>query len=88
MKDLFIGQEPAFPEPFLNDPNLALSCAKGMSKRFYAACAAMQGIISLTTSSKVVRYEGQELTPPNVAKAAFLYADELLKQEQQNETNS
>lgn len=40
-------------------------------KRFYAACAAMQGISACGI-----------MIPPNAAKLAFEYADELIKQEQ------
>ena len=45
----------------------------GMSKRFYAACAAMQGILS----------SGMDYSDPRlVIRAAYEYADELLKQEE------
>lgn len=43
----------------------------GMSKRFYAACAAMQGLLA---------HHGGSLSSDG-ARLAFEYADELLKQE-------
>lgn len=49
--------------------------AKGMSRRFYAACAAMQGILAGNELSKYV------LDPVAVIQQAYNYADELLKQE-------
>ena len=60
-----LGQEPAFP---------SLDVTDGMSKRFYAACAAMQGIIS---------YKGmQSLTSDKeYIKRSYEFADELLRQE-------
>lgn len=83
MKDLLLGQESAFPEPYLNDPHFALSIEKGMSKRFYAACAAMQGLLPLIALEKKIRFHGEELNVENLISASFVYADELLKQEQQ-----
>ena len=61
---------PAFPNDFHpnNDPR-----GNGISKRFYAACSAMQGIISYSKCGMMI--------PPNVAKLAYEYADELLRQE-------
>lgn len=47
----------------------------GMSKRFYAACMAMQGLIAGCDV-----YSGG-FDPEWVAKAAFSMADKLLKQE-------
>lgn len=46
----------------------------GMSKRFYAACAAMQGILATQYTMSV----GIQTI---YAKDAFMMADELLKQE-------
>jgi len=51
-----------------------LSLNKGMSKRFYAACAAMQGIVSSNEC-------GIAHNPETVVKWAYALADELLKQE-------
>ena len=72
-----LGQEPAFPvvEP---NSNMAAWVAgidpTGMSKRFYAACAAMQGIVSMHKNTG-------DIDNGWICKAAFNMADELLKQE-------
>ncbi len=70
-----LGEEPVFPmfnsegiPTYLNnDPNF------GMSKRFYAACAAMSAIISRdeTFLDKKI----------GIVAIAYEFADELLKQE-------
>jgi hypothetical protein len=71
------GQEPAFPA----DREMQELCPNcfgwnvGMSKRFYAACAAMQGILSSDQN------QGDWMSLEVVAEKAFEYADELLKQE-------
>lgn len=66
-----LGTEPAFP---LHSPDYGNGYVEpGISKRFYAACAAMQGIIA----SHTLTYPN----PDNVADMAFKYADELVKQE-------
>lgn len=69
-----LGQEPAFPLPPEHNDNSMIpnDYDSGMSKRFYAACAAMQGLLSNTYIS--VRYD-------IIAEESFEYADELLKQE-------
>ena len=46
----------------------------GMSKRFYAACSAMNGILANPEL-------GENWFPSNVAIHALVCADELLKQE-------
>ena len=74
-----LRQEPAFP---ITDAYLAGQLIKnnqspeGMSKRFYAACAAMRGLISNGTFNL---YEPE--TPSQIAHKAYGIADELLKQE-------
>lgn len=51
----------------------------GMSKRFYAACCAMQGILS---ANPQCLYGNISMpVPSEVAKLAYEYADELLSQE-------
>lgn len=72
-----LGQKPAFPEPFVNDPHLSLSCDKGMSKRFYAACAAMQGLLS----NPEINGNHNSVNIEWISRHAFMQADELLKQE-------
>ena len=74
-----LGTEPAFP-PSREMQELAPTCEGyhvGMSKRFYAACAAMQGI--LASGLKI------GWTNPNpylVSRVSYEFADELLKQEE------
>ena len=75
MENQKLGQEPAFSctyEMKISGQN-KLCYHNGMSKRFYAACAAMQGMLANGTENI---YE-KELT----IKLAYQYADELLKQE-------
>ncbi len=72
-----LGQEPAFARPAtLNPLNAGInSCPQsGMSKRFYAACAAMQGLLSNTNLTVVNE-------PEWIIEWAYSYADELLKRE-------
>ena len=68
-----LGQEPAFACMYGTSENGYLQ--EGMSKRFYAACMAMQGLIAGCDV-----YSGG-FDPEWVAKAAFSMADKLLKQE-------
>lgn len=102
MKDLFIlGQEPANPFFTYNESGYGdtvvltdisgnktyLPFNRGISTRLLIAKDAMSALIGLISSEKKVRFQGQELNPSTIASAAFLFADELLKQEQ-NETNN
>lgn len=69
-----LGQKSTFPEQtweYDAQNNVLNSQNPGMSKRFYAACAAMQGLM-VGVDDPV--YE-------NIAKISFKMADELLKQE-------
>lgn len=61
--------EPAFPMDFEQRNDFQL----GMSKRFYAACAAMQGLYSNPAMANRAVEE--------VIASAYAAADELLKQE-------
>lgn len=81
MKEEKLGQEPAFPLPadvgvnyyfnkVIPDP------ANGMSKRFYAACAVMQGI--LANSQFITDCGG---SPKVIIEYSYELADELLRQE-------
>ena len=77
MENQKLGQEPAFSctyEMKISGQN-RLYYHDGMSKRFYAACAAMQGIMANSNSEMI------NLDAIGVARIAFEYADELLKQE-------
>ena len=69
-----LGQEPAFA----TSADLCGEAVyqEGMSKRFYAACAAMQGLLSSSDLNNL-QYSFEKVIP----KLAFMYADELLKQE-------
>lgn len=71
-----LGQEPAFACECISANGSDGHIQEGMSKRFYAACAAMQGILS-----------GQDYRRPiandEVVKVAYELADKLLEQENQ-----
>lgn len=83
-----LGQDPAFPS---SDVDLLTGIIKqnknpeGMSKRFYAACAAMQGLLAnelyMKGATKYSIETGLHLIP-EIIKNAYSCADELLKQEQ------
>jgi len=79
-----LGQEPAFPisaEKY--EPNF------GVSKRFYAACFAMQGIISNpNTAYQLLQRLGADGDKKEadklVIEQSYILADELLKQENED----
>ena len=76
MENQKLGQEPAFSctyEMKISDQN-KLCYHNGMSKRFYAACFAMQGIAAIHSTRSDIDNEW-------ICKTAFNMADELLKQE-------
>ena len=86
MKTEKLGQEPAYPvevnlhnveEQFSQNGPCTIMC-HGMSKRFYAACAAMQGLLSNGRYDQRY-YEGDSTSL--ICKRAYAIADELLKQE-------
>jgi hypothetical protein len=73
-----LGQEPAFAtERELKWDNYGLlpEFENGMSKRFYAACAAMQGMLATG------RYSENGIFNPVIGRLSFEIADELLKAE-------
>ena len=102
MKTEKLGQEPIVPTIYRKigeneyrvathkdtlDSFATLTHTEGMSKRFYAACAAMQGILAnrgayyqANSRNDPSENLGGEL-PEYCAKIAFQFADELLKQE-------
>lgn len=47
----------------------------GMTKRFYAACAAMQGILSNPA------FSGLKSNPSDISKMSYAMADEILNKE-------
>ena len=83
-----LGKEPAFP--MVNSEGLPgdlsiVNCnpansSVGMSKRFYAACAAMQGLLSNSFVNTVLS-QNPEVQNTEVVNKAYAIADELLKQE-------
>ena len=78
MKTEKLGQEPAFPNEstmFCQPPD-----CYGMSKRFYAACCAMQGILANEVIMNVIG-ESNEQPQTLAVRMAYSFADELLKQE-------
>lgn len=71
-----LGQEPAFACECMSSNGNDGHIQEGMSKRFYAACAAMQGMLannSLMSNS--------DFDIPNLITVAYKSADELLTQE-------
>lgn len=84
MSENKLGQEAAFPIVETEYNGITQSyqhnCTEpGISKRFYAACAAMQG---LTSNPKILRPDiGNEQEHNEFAKVCYQYADALLRQE-------
>ena len=85
-----LGLESAFPTDVRDSGVLFNTEDRGMSKRFYAACAAMQGLYTMETNEKT--YKGFETGARNngcnsvaeyIAKQSYIAAEELLKQENQ-----
>jgi hypothetical protein len=72
-----LGQEPAFPPSKEMQETIGNGWHLGMSKRFYAACAAMTGLITLTSKTDRI----SEQIASDLAEEAYILADELLKQE-------
>ena len=79
MKTEKLGSEPAFPN------GMEINNEYGMSKRFYAACAAMQGVLSNPNTAKQIYATFGEVTSEQanqvICVTAYKMADELLKQE-------
>lgn len=76
-----LGQEPAFP------CDVRTMSDSGMSKRFYAACAAMQGFLSngLIMQDLARMQKDPDINKRNIVSMSYEYADELLKQENDSE---
>ena len=83
MENQKLGQEPAFActyEMRISGQN-KLCYHEGMSKRFYAACAAMQGILANQNGEYgVIGGTNQQYTERLISQS-YQFADELLKQE-------
>ena len=75
MENNKLVQEPAFAS-IAAKPNGLTVGYNGMSKRFYAACAAMQGLLAGGDLNDL-QYSFEQVIP----KLSFMYADEILKQE-------
>ena len=76
-----LGQEPAFAN---GNHNITHSSGipNGMSKRFYAACAAMQALITNFPKERMINDGYIALTEySEIIKESYELADELLKQE-------
>ena len=74
----------AFPEPYANDPNSAISHTKGMTLRDYFANSAMQGIISneeLRVKILMDNKDGREENSVNkdISVLSYSLADAMLK---------
>ena len=88
MKTQKLGQEAAFATSCENLQS-EQTWQSGMSKRFYAACAAMQGIVSnnelrhaLALDSSNAHFNPEKLSHDAfLIKYAYQLADELLRQE-------
>lgn len=82
---------PTWDMSFNENPELHVYSAgtgHGMSKRFYAACAAMQGLMANNEFNQAVMYfkKNEGKTANEIyAEMAFDAADELLKQEGEND---
>lgn len=83
-----LGSGPAFPIDSSTDAYVFDKARYGISKRFYAACAAMQGMqASMISKESYMAFErgamdhGCKTVAEYVAKMSFIIADELLKQE-------
>lgn len=90
MKDK-LGQEPAFP---IKETKYTESIELGISKRLYIATMAMQGILAgIHTSEDAYNSYGFTARDKKnsigelIAIQSFLYANELLKQASNEETN-
>lgn len=86
-----LGQEPAFAalaidKSIKSDEQTtehSLNGNNGMSKRFYAACAAMQGLLANTYLMESLANDAKSTQEAQlrIVKSSYQYADELLKQE-------
>jgi len=70
-----LGQKPAFP---IYTDDMPLEGSPGISKRFYAACAAMQGLLANPDIDRFGRHKGDSF---DVIAKSYDFADKLLEQE-------
>ena len=78
MKKEKLGQTPAFPNVEVGS---LCSVEEGMSKRFYAACAAMNGMLAHSTRYHCRKEDGDLTWKQGMIKESYELADELLKKE-------
>ena len=85
-----LGQGPAFPiveQDYTKDldgnqVDIYNNINTGISKRFYAACAAMQGLIINFPKERMVNDGYIAITDyPELIRESYEFADELLRQE-------
>ena len=77
-----LGQEPAFARAKSINPlnaDTLLKGQRGMSKRFYAACAAMQGLCATPDKGTFTTVDDFY---KSIVTYAYNIADELLRQEE------
>lgn len=67
----------AFPEPYVNDPNLGISHTKGMTLRDYFAAKAMQSVIVSSNYDNCLGNNGMPV-PDFVAEQSYQIADAML----------
>lgn len=75
-----LGSEPAFACTSTDTQKYDAYLQEGMSKRFYAACAAMQGILSAVCPNESI-VDFTDRKKEYIVAASYRLADELLKQE-------
>ena len=77
-----LGQESAFPTDVRDSGVLFNTEDRGMSKRFYAACATMQGLLSNSFINTLLDHN-PGIQNTEIVSKAYAIADELLIQENQ-----
>lgn len=78
-----LGQEQAFPIEQHDGIGKLYEVHHGMSKRFYAACMAMQGLITNFPKERMVNNGFIAFTDhEDLIEQSFEFADELLRQEE------
>lgn len=75
MEARYVKNEPAFPVENKEYGNVGIN-EIGMSKRFYAACMAMQGLLAGIKTTYSIAPDSER-----IVKDAYVLADELLKAE-------
>lgn len=76
-----LGWQPAYPEIHQSNDGTMDYNNPGMSKRFYAACAAMQGVLSNPKTMEIFAKINSPDKAEILISGCYAWADELLKQE-------